>query len=63
MKKIKEFLLLFTTIIVIILVAISGIVIVSYDFDYGQSIFLFMGIALILFYRELSRKDKEVKND
>jgi len=63
MKKIKEFLLLFTTIIVIILVAISGIVIVSYDFDYGQSIFLFMGIALILFYRELYRKDKEDKND
>ena len=47
----------------IILVAISGIVIVSYDFDYGQSIFLFIVIALILFYRELSRKDKEDKND
>ncbi len=61
MKRIKELLQLFTTIIVIILVAISGIVIVSYDFDYGQSIFLFMGIALIVFFRELFKKDTNEK--
>jgi Ca2+/Na+ antiporter len=59
MKRIKDFFQLFIILLIIIVVGMFSVIFRTYDYDYGQLIYLFMCIVLIVFFRELFKKDKD----